>query len=131
MPDDVLFPAESAGMPDDVLFPAESAGSSEPGLDGIDAVALLADPVRRRAYQVVAKSSEPVGRDEVAGELGSGRTLASFHRDKLAAAGLLDISYARLGGRSGTGAGRPAKLYRRAGAEWGVSVPPRAYPRAA
>src|SRR4051812_1577133 len=130
-PDDALFPAESADGPDDALFPAESADSSGPGLDGIDAVALLADPVRRRAYQVVAASADPVGRDEVAGELGIGRTLAAFHLDKLATAGLLDISYARLGGRSGPGAGRPAKLYRRAGAELAVSVPPRPYPRAA
>jgi len=44
---------------------------------------------------------------------------------------LLDIAYRRLTGRSGPGAGRPAKVYRRAVSERAVSVPPRDYARAA
>jgi predicted ArsR family transcriptional regulator len=47
--------------------------------------------------------------------------------DKLADAGLLTISYQRPAGRSGPGAGRPAKLYTRATQEMSVSVPPRDY----
>jgi predicted ArsR family transcriptional regulator len=94
-------------------------------------VATLADRMRREAYRVVAEGTQPVGRDEVADALGVGRTLAAFHLDKLVAAGLLETSYARRTGRSGPGAGRPAKLYRLAAAEHAVSVPPRAYRTAA
>jgi predicted ArsR family transcriptional regulator len=99
--------------------------------DALDAVASLADPVRRRAYGVVTAASAPVGRDEVAEALGVGRTLAAFHLDKLVAAGLLDTSYARRSGKTGPGAGRPAKLYRVAAGEHAVSVPPRSYRTAA
>lgn len=97
----------------------------------LDALAGLTDGMRRRAYQVVADAAAPVGRDEVAEALGAGRTLAAFHLDKLVAAGLLEVSYARRSGRTGPGAGRPAKLYRLTAAEHAVSVPPRAYRAAA
>jgi predicted ArsR family transcriptional regulator len=93
----------------------------------LDALAVLAEPVRRAVYEAVLATEEPLGRDDVAEALGIGRTLAAFHLDKLAAAGLLDISYARRTGRSGPGAGRPAKLYRRSAAEYEVHVPPRDY----
>ena len=95
---------------------------------GLEVLGVLADPVRRAAYRVVvAGDGAPVGREEVAAALGVGRTLAAFHLDKLVDAGLLDVSFARRSGRSGPGAGRPAKLYRRAVTEHAVSVPPRAY----
>ncbi|BCB87743.1 helix-turn-helix transcriptional regulator [Phytohabitans suffuscus] len=101
-------------------------------MEALEALALLTDPVRRSAYQVVTEAgAEPVGRDEVAAALGVGRTLAAFHLDKLVDAGLLEVSFARRTGRSGPGAGRPAKLYRRAAGEHVVSVPPRAYLSAA
>ncbi len=58
---------------------------------------------------------------------GIGRTLAAYHLDKLAAAGLLETAYQRPAGRGGPGAGRPAKLYRPSTRELSVSVPPRAY----
>ena len=67
----------------------------------------------------------------MAAKLNVGRTLAAFHLDKLVAAGLLEASYARRTGRTGPGAGRPAKLYRRAESERAVSVPPRRYLSAA
>jgi predicted ArsR family transcriptional regulator len=100
-------------------------------LDDFDALASLADRVRRQAYRLVADATAPMGRDEVAESLGVGRTLAAFHLDKLVAAGLLETSYARRSGKTGPGAGRPAKLYRVAAAEHAVSVPPRAYRTAA
>ncbi|GGN00743.1 putative ArsR family transcriptional regulator [Actinoplanes campanulatus] len=100
--------------------------------DDLAAVTALSDGVRRSAYQAVADGGpEPVGRDEVADTLGVGRTLAAFHLDKLVDAGLLEVSYARRTGRSGPGAGRPAKLYRVVPWEHSVSVPPRAYRDAA
>ena len=87
-------------------------------LDDLAGVATLTDGMRRAAYQAVADSpGAPVGRDEVAEALGIGRTLAAFHLDKLVDAGLLEVSYARRSGRTGPGAGRPAKLYRLAAAE--------------
>jgi predicted ArsR family transcriptional regulator len=99
---------------------------------GLAALAALTDDVRRAAYRaVVAGGAAPVGRDEVAEQLGVGRTLAAFHLDKLVDAGLLEVSYARRNGRTGPGAGRPAKLYRVAADEHVVSVPPRDYRTAA
>jgi predicted ArsR family transcriptional regulator len=53
--------------------------------------------------------------------------MAAFHLDRLAEQGLLSVEYRRLVGRSGPGAGRPAKLYRRAASEVAVSVPERHY----
>src|SRR5690349_12530776 len=99
---------------------------------GLAALGALTDGVRRAAYRaVLAAGPGPVGRDEVAEALGVGRTLAAFHLDKLVAAGLLEVSYARRSGKTGPGAGRPAKLYQVAAAEHAVSVPPRAYRTAA
>jgi predicted ArsR family transcriptional regulator len=100
-------------------------------LHDLDALASLTDRVRRQAYRAVADGTGPVGRDEVAEALGVGRTLAAFHLDKLVTAGLLEVSYARRSGKSGPGAGRPAKLYRLTAGEHAVSVPPRAYRSAA
>jgi predicted ArsR family transcriptional regulator len=93
----------------------------------VEAIGALQEPVRRAVYEYAARSAEPVGRNEVAEALGIGRTLAAFHLDRLAGAGLLDVSYARRSGRTGPGAGRPAKLYRRSAAEHAVSLPPRRY----
>jgi len=45
--------------------------------------------------------------------------------------GLLTASYRRPAGRSGPGAGRPAKVYARSGGEFMVTVPPREYQLAA
>jgi predicted ArsR family transcriptional regulator len=100
-------------------------------VESLDVLGTLVEPVRRAAYRFVVGAPGPVGRDEVAAALGIGRTLAAFHLDKLAEAGLLDTSYARRTGRSGPGAGRPAKLYQRAEGEHSVSVPPRRYLSAA
>jgi predicted ArsR family transcriptional regulator len=93
----------------------------------VEAIGVLQEPVRRAVYEYVVGSGEPVSRNEVAEAVGIGRTLAAFHLDRLAEAGLLDVSYARRSGRTGPGAGRPAKLYRRSVAEHEVSLPPRRY----
>lgn len=94
-------------------------------------LATLEDPLRRRLYDLVARSSEPVGREHAAAAAGIGRTLAAYHLDKLVEQGLLTASYRRPEGRAGPGAGRPAKLYARAERELAVSVPPREYELAA
>lgn len=102
-----------------------------PESDPVAALAELEEPRRRRLYEHVVASDEPVGRDAAANALGISRGLAAFHLDRLVAAGLLDVEYRRLTGRSGPGAGRPAKLYRRARREVSTSYPPRDYVRAA
>ncbi len=93
----------------------------------VAAVAALAEPTRRRLYDHVVRQPQPVGRDEVAGALGVPRATAAFHLDRLVADGLLDVHYERRTGRSGPGAGRPAKLYRRSECSVAVSLPERHY----
>jgi predicted ArsR family transcriptional regulator len=97
----------------------------------ISVIAALDDPVRRSLYDYVAARGDGVSRSEAAAATGIQRTLAAFHLDRLAEAGLVEVFFARPAGRSGPGAGRPAKLYRRAVAEHQVSVPPRDYRAAA
>ncbi|ROR00196.1 putative ArsR family transcriptional regulator [Streptomyces sp. 2132.2] len=97
----------------------------------IDAIAALQDPVRRRLYEYVAAQGREVGRNEAAEAVGVARTLAAHHLDKLTESGLLESGSRRLTGRSGPGAGRPAKVYTRARAERSVSLPGRDYRTAA
>ncbi|MEQ6897923.1 helix-turn-helix domain-containing protein [Microbacterium sp. KR10-403] len=95
--------------------------------DDLDGVGMLADEVRRRLYAFVRTQAEPVTRDEAAQAIGIGRTLAAYHLDRLAEAGLVDVDYARTNGRAGPGAGRPAKRYAPGSREVAVSLPPRNY----
>jgi predicted ArsR family transcriptional regulator len=97
----------------------------------IAGVAVLEEPVRRRLYLYVAGRGAPVGREEAARAARISRALAGFHLDRLAAEGLLEVSFRRLSARRGPGAGRPAKLYRPSGRQLAVSVPPRRYELAA
>ena len=97
----------------------------------VDAIALLAEPARRALYEWVVAAGRPVSRDEAAAGAGVSRALAAFHLDRLVGAGLLTPEYRRLSGRTGPGAGRPAKLYARAPAEVAVSLPERSYEVAA
>lgn len=94
---------------------------------GWAAVDVLAEPTRRRVFDVVRAAHHPVTRDEVAAGSGIDRRLAAFHLDRLAEAGLLVVDFARPEGRGGPGAGRPAKRYKPAGVEVCVTVPPRRY----
>ncbi|MFI8192220.1 helix-turn-helix transcriptional regulator [Streptomyces sp. NPDC085946] len=100
-------------------------------MEDIDAIAVLQDPVRRRLYEYVAAQGREVGRNEAAEAVGVARTLAAHHLDRLTEAGLLESGSRRLTGRSGPGAGRPAKVYTRARAERSVSLPARDYRTAA
>ena len=95
------------------------------------AIAMLREPVRRELYDHVAAQEGEVSRDQAAAAVGVLRGLAAFHLDKLVEAGLLEAPFRRLGERRGPGAGRPAKLYRRAAAEVSATLPPRTYQTAA
>jgi predicted ArsR family transcriptional regulator len=90
-------------------------------------VAVLADPVRRHLYEYVARQPDAVSREQAAAGADVPVHSARFHLDRLVAAGLLSVEHRRLTGRSGPGAGRPAKLYRRSEVTVEVSVPPRRY----
>ena len=97
----------------------------------IEAVALLDEPTRRALYEAVGGADGAVSRDEAASVAGVSRALAAFHLDRLVEGGLLEAEYRRLSGRTGPGAGRPAKLYRRGTRDVAVSFPPRRYDVAA
>jgi predicted ArsR family transcriptional regulator len=93
----------------------------------VAAVTALDDPVRRALLDLVSRSDTAVSRDKAAETLGLTRRAAAFHLDRLADEGLLTVEFRRLTGRSGPGAGRPSKLYRRAADEVAVTIPERRY----
>ena len=93
----------------------------------VAAVAALAEPTRRRLYDHVVRQTQPVSRDEAAAAVHVPRPTAAFHLDRLVDDGLLEVHFERRTGRTGPGAGRPAKLYRRAECTVAVSLPERRY----
>lgn len=95
--------------------------------DRASRVGTLADPTRRVLYEFVAAQTDAVGREAAAETLELPLHSVKFHLDRLVDAGLLDVEFRRLGDRTGPGAGRPSKLYRRADAEVAVSLPNRQY----
>lgn len=99
--------------------------------DEIAGLAVLNEPARHALYFHVLQQPGEVTRDSAAAAVGIPRNTAGFHLDRLAEEGLLEVSYRRLSGRAGPGAGRPSKLYRRSGRELAASVPPRSYDLAA
>ena len=94
-------------------------------------IGALADPVRRALYQYVAAQPDAVGREAAAAAVHVPVHTAKFHLDRLCDEGLLQTEFRRLSGRVGPGAGRPAKLYRRADRQFSVSLPERRYDLAA
>jgi predicted ArsR family transcriptional regulator len=96
-------------------------------LSDLAPLSALGHPLRRRLYDLVARACRAIGRDEAAAAVGVSRSLAAYHLDKLSEHGLLEASFARRTGRTGPGAGRPAKLYRRARREFVLRAPPRDY----
>jgi predicted ArsR family transcriptional regulator len=94
--------------------------------DQVNGVAALCHPLTARAYRLVGERGS-VSRDAAAVALGVPRSVAAFHLDKLVEAGLLDARFERVTGRTGPGAGRPAKLYQRSETEIDLTLPPRRY----
>jgi len=93
----------------------------------VSSLAALGEPVRRKLYRYVVAQPEPVSRERAASGVGVALHVAKFHLDKLEEDGLLEVEYRRPPGRSGPGAGRPAKLYRRSARPIAVSLPERRY----
>jgi predicted ArsR family transcriptional regulator len=96
-------------------------------VDQLAGVGVLAEPARRTLYRFVVGQASPVSREQAAEAVGIPVHSVKFHLDKLVTAGLLEVEFRRLTGRTGPGAGRPAKLYRRSSREVALSVPPRRY----
>ncbi|WP_028047095.1 metalloregulator ArsR/SmtB family transcription factor [Cellulomonas sp. URHE0023] len=92
-----------------------------------ESIGALADPVRLALYRFVVAQPAAVSRDQAAEGVGVPRHRARFHLERLVSDGLLSTSHARLTGRTGPGAGRPATLYRRAARELSFSLPDRSY----
>ncbi|HET8962098.1 helix-turn-helix transcriptional regulator [Nocardioides sp.] len=108
------------------------AGAAEEGFARrVTTLGALADPVRRALYRFVSDQDEAVSREQAAEGVEVPRHTAKFHLDRLVDEGLLVTEFRRLTGRSGPGAGRPAKLYRRSAREVSVSLPHRRYDLAA
>ncbi len=90
-------------------------------------LALLGEPIRRALYRYVSSRPGAVSREQAAEAVGVAQHTAKFHLDRLESGGLLDATYERQGERTGPGAGRPAKVYRRTSEEIAVSLPERRY----
>ena len=90
-------------------------------------VASLGEPVRRELYRYVVAQDEPVSREQAAAGVGVAHHVAKFHLDRLEDDRLLEVDYRRPAGRTGPGAGRPTKYYRRVTGEIAVSLPERRY----
>jgi len=77
----------------------------------MDHLAAVGDPELREALLFARSRARPVTADELAQEKGLHRNVARSRLERLVEAGLLAVSYERRTGRSGPGAGRPAKTY--------------------
>jgi predicted ArsR family transcriptional regulator len=76
-----------------------------------DLTAALGDPTRRAIFIAVRESPEPMTSAAIAELFTIHPNVARHHLDKLAADGYLQVSHRRPAGRTGPGAGRPAKCY--------------------
>lgn len=90
-------------------------------------VGALMEPARRALYRYVAAQPDAVSREQAAKAVDLPLHTAKFHLDRLLQEGLLEVEFRRVSGRTGPGAGRPAKLYRRSSRQLSVSLPERRY----
>lgn len=106
---------------------ADPTSDEPPAGSDVEAISSLGDRKRRALYDHVVGRGDWTSREQAAEAVGIERATAAHHLDKLADEGLLEVDYRRLTGRTGPGAGRPAKLYRRSSRDLAVSLPPRDY----
>lgn len=76
-----------------------------------DLTSALGDPTRRAVYIAIRESTGPMSTAGIAELFDIHPNVARHHLDKLAADGYLDVTHRRPNGRTGPGAGRPAKYY--------------------
>lgn len=92
-----------------------------------DLTSSLGDPTRRAIYIAVRESPEPSTSSAVAKLFAIHPNVARHHLDRLANDGYLRVTRRRPNGRSGPGAGRPAKCYEATQKEIAVHFPARRY----
>jgi predicted ArsR family transcriptional regulator len=97
----------------------------------VERVATLQHPTRSALYDELTRRDEWMTRDALAAAVGVPRHAATFHLERMAEVGLLQTRFERTSGKTGPGAGRPAKLYRRSREESSVCMPARNYRLAA
>jgi predicted ArsR family transcriptional regulator len=97
--------------------------------EAIDRLCMLDDPARRATYLAVRAADHPITRAEAADSARISVRLATFHLEKLLAAGFLEATYERA--ETSIAVGHPAKRYRPTDLELEVSIPPRRYDLAA
>lgn len=93
----------------------------------MDALEAVGDPELREALLFARDRERPVTADELATGLGVHRNVARSRLERLVAAGLLESGYERRTGRTGPGAGRPAKTYAVAPSRGPIEFPSRHY----
>jgi predicted ArsR family transcriptional regulator len=91
----------------------------------LDRLAAAGDPQLRRILLYARGRRDPFTAAEAAAELGVHPNVARSRLDRLVEAGFLGVVLKRPSGRSGPGAGRPAKVYRVAPELKGVEFPDR------
>ena len=93
----------------------------------MDELEAVGDPELRDALLFTRGQARPVTADEVAEAQGVHRNVARSRLERLVAAGLLTPGYERRTGRTGPGAGRPAKTYAVAPELDAIQFPDRRY----
>jgi predicted ArsR family transcriptional regulator len=94
----------------------------------MDALEAIGDPGLRETLVLVRGAQRGLTIDEVATTQRIHRNVARRRLERLATAGLLVATFERRSGRSGPGAGRPAKVYAPAPETRSVEFPERRYP---
>jgi predicted ArsR family transcriptional regulator len=77
----------------------------------MDALDAIGNPELREALRFARSQARPVSADELGAAQGVHRNVARSRLERLVSAGLLEAGYERRTGRTGPGAGRPAKVY--------------------
>lgn len=96
-------------------------------VDQTAAVAALRDPARRALFDAVTRSTVAMSIDDLVRATAIPKSTAALHLDRLVDAGVLSVGFQRRSGRTGPGAGRPAKVYRTVDVEITASIPARDY----
>jgi predicted ArsR family transcriptional regulator len=93
----------------------------------MDELEAVGDPDVRDAFLFARSASRAVTADELAARQGVHRNVARSRLERLVGAGLVEPGYERRTGRTGPGAGRPAKTYRVAPELAAIELPKRRY----
>ncbi|HZJ48245.1 MAG TPA: helix-turn-helix domain-containing protein [Acidimicrobiia bacterium] len=92
-----------------------------------DLASTLGDATRRGIYVTVRESPEPATASQIAELFGIHANVARHHLDRLVADGYLQVTRRRPSGRTGPGAGRPAKHYEPTRKNVSLQFPARRY----